>query len=185
MHNGLVKNGWFDRPGGEPVHLVEHDSSWAGQAADWSHRINLALGSTVESVAHIGSTAVPGLISKPVLDIQVAVLDISDESAYRSGLETLGPILRQRESDHRFFRPPAGELRTVHVHVCEVGSIWEREHLVFRDRLRADPALVRAYARLKLGLAKSVGHDRHAYTNGKSQFIKDVVAGKLSHDLSE
>lgn len=118
-------------------------------------RIKVAVGSTAESLEHIGSTAVPGLIAKPALDLQIAVPDISKEAAYRRGLETLGLVLWQRETDHRFFRPPAGELRTVHVHVCEVGSTWEREHLVFRDRLRADASLARAYADLKLGLARS------------------------------
>jgi len=179
-----VNGEWFDRPSGEPVHLVEHDPSWGVQAADWMLRIKVAVGSTAESIEHIGSTAVPGLIAKPVLDLQIAVPDISKEAAYRRGLETLGLVLRQRETDHRFFRPPAGELRTVHVHVCEVGSTWEREHLAFRDWLRADVSLARAYADLKLGLARSVGYDRIAYTTGKSQFVKDVIDGTLPRDLS-
>ncbi|QIV87859.1 GrpB family protein [Glutamicibacter mishrai] len=184
MHNELVKSEWFGSPGNEPVRLVEHDPDWAIQALDWALRIQRAIGSIAESVEHIGSTAVPGLVAKPVLDLLVVVPNIADEPVYRHSLESLGLVLRQRETDHRFFRPPAGELRTVHVHVCEAGSLWEQEHLVFRDRLRADASLAGAYANLKRGLARSVGHDRLAYSAGKSQFIKDVVDGKWPRDLS-
>ncbi|MEF9981283.1 MAG: GrpB family protein [Glutamicibacter sp.] len=175
---------WFDKPGGEPVHLVEHDPSWAVQAADWMLRIKAAIGPDAASAEHIGSTAVPGLIAKPVLDLQIAVPDISEESAYRSGLEALGLVLRQRETGHLFFRPPAGEPRTVHVHVCQLGSVWEREHLVFRDRLREDANVATAYAELKQDLATRVGDDRIAYARGKAQFIKDVVDGKPLHGRS-
>lgn len=175
---------WFDKPGGEPVHLVEHDPSWADQAADWMLRIKAAIGPDAASAEHIGSTAVPGLIAKPVLDLQLAVPDISEESAYRSGLETLGLVLRQRETGHLFFRPPAGEPRTVHIHVCQLGSVSEREHLVFRDRLREDANMATAYAELKQDLATRVGDDRIAYARGKAQFIKDVVDGKPLHGRS-
>jgi GrpB-like predicted nucleotidyltransferase (UPF0157 family) len=110
-----------------------------------------------------------------VIDLQVSVPDIEDEPAYRPALESLGLVLRAREPGHRFFRPPAGHPRTVHVHVCELGSTWEREHLAFRDELRARPELAAAYAGLKQGLAAAVGADRAAYTDGKSAFIRRVV----------
>jgi len=184
MHIELVKSEWFGSPGNEPVRLVEHDPDWAIQALDWALRIQRAIGSIAETVEHIGSTAVPGLVAKPVLDLLVVVPNIADEPVYRHSLESLGLVLRQHETDHRFFRPPAGELRTVHVHVCEAGSLWEQEHLVFRGRLQADASLAGAYANLKRGLARSVGHDRLAYSAGKSQFIKDVVDGRWPRDLS-
>lgn len=114
-----MTNEWFDNPCGEPVELKEADPLWPLVAAEWSKRIQTAIAPTVARVEHVGSTAISGLIAKPVLDLQMAVPDINDELAYRPGLESLGLVFRQREPDHRFFRPPAGEPRLVHVHVCE------------------------------------------------------------------
>jgi GrpB-like predicted nucleotidyltransferase (UPF0157 family) len=173
-----MQNEWFDKPGGGPVELREADPLWPVAAAEWAKRIRTAIAPTVARVEHVGSTSVSGLIAKPVLDLQIAVPDIDDEITYRPGLESLGLVLRQREPDHRFFRPPAGEARTVHVHVCEEGSVWERDNLRFRDRLRDDPILAAEYAALKLSLADRFGHDRLSYNNGKTQFIADVIAGE-------
>lgn len=138
-------------------------------------RIRLALAPSVAEVEHIGSTAVPGLAAKPVIDLQLAVLDLTDEDAYRPALESLGLVLRQRDGDHRFFRPPAGQPRAVHVHVCQRGSVWEQEHLQFRDLLRNDSRLVAAYGQLKQRLVREVGADRLAYTEGKTGFIRAVL----------
>ncbi|UXN32058.1 GrpB family protein [Glutamicibacter sp. M10] len=173
-----MTNEWFDRPGGEPVELKESDPLWPLVAAEWTNRIQSAIVPTVARIEHVGSTSIPGLIAKPVLDLQVSVPDINDESEYRPGLESLGLVLRQREPDHRFFRPPAGEPRLVHVHVCEEGSVWEHDVLRFRDRLRADPNLAAEYATLKLGLADRFGTDRLSYNNGKAQFISRVIASE-------
>lgn len=167
---------WFDKSGGEPVELKESDPLWPLVAAEWSNRIQSAIVPTVARVDHVGSTSISGLIAKPVLDLQVSVPDINDESEYRPGLESLGLVLRQREPDHRFFRPPAGEPRLVHVHVCEEGSVREHDVLRFHDRLRADPKLAAEYATLKLGLADRFGTDRPSYNNGKAQFISRVIA---------
>jgi GrpB-like predicted nucleotidyltransferase (UPF0157 family) len=134
---------------------------------------------------HIGSTAVPGLPAKPVLDIQVAVPDVDDEPFYRPALESLGLVLRAREPGHRFFRPPAGEPRTVHVHVCEIGSAWEADQIRFRDVLRAERPTAQAYASLKEHLARTVGHDRAAYTSGKSDFIRAVLGSRPPRSLPD
>ncbi len=166
---------WFDRPGGEPVELCEPSSQWQALAESWSAAIRRALAPLRPRIEHVGSTAVPGLLAKPVIDLQVSVPDVADEDAYRPGLQSLGLVLRAREPDHRFFRPPAGKPRVLHVHVCEQGSDWEREHVLFRDQLRARPDLAVAYAQLKQDLARQVGSDRSAYTEGKSGFIRRVI----------
>ena len=166
---------WFDRPGGEPVELHQPSQRWGELASQWSAAIGRVLSELRPRVEHIGSTAVPGLVAKPVIDPQVSVPDVNDETAYRPPLESLGLVLRAREHGHRLFRLPPGQPRTVHVHVCQRGSTWEREHLVFRDELRARPELVMAYAQLKQRLADEVGQDRAAYTEGKSEFIRRVV----------
>lgn len=167
---------WFDRPGGEPVELRSSDPGWAVAADAWAGRIRAVLAPTTARVEHIGSTAVPGLVAKPVLDLQVAVPNVTEEASYRPALEALGLVLRQREPDHRFFRPAAGEPRTVHVHVCQQGSGWERDHLRFRDQLRADPELAAAYGALKAQLARDHRTDRLAYNEGKTAFIAAAIA---------
>jgi GrpB-like predicted nucleotidyltransferase (UPF0157 family) len=166
---------WFDRPGGEPVELHPPSPRWRELADQWTAAIGSALAALAPRVEHVGSTAVPGLVAKPVVDLQVSVPDVDDEQAYRPALESLGLVLRAREPGHRFFRPPAGQPRTVHVHVCGRGSAWERETLVFRDRLRARPEIAAAYAELKQRLTAELGADRAAYTEGKSGFIRSVV----------
>jgi GrpB-like predicted nucleotidyltransferase (UPF0157 family) len=166
---------WFDRPGGDPVVLHQPDERWPELAARWAAAIQRDLAGLDARVEHVGSTAVPGLIAKPVVDLLVTVPDVDDEPAFRPPLEALGLVLRAREPGHRFFRPPAGQPRTVHVHVCDRGSVWEREYLVFRDRLRADPDLVARYAELKERLAAELGADRTAYTVAKAEFIRGVI----------
>lgn len=166
---------WFADPGGEPVELHQPSPSWGPLGSQWSAAIERVLSELRPGVEHIGSTAVPGLVAKPVIDLLVSVPDVDDESAYRSPLESLGLVLRAREPGHRFFRPPPGQPRSVHVHVCQRGATWEREHLVFRDELRARPELAAAYGQLKQRLADEVGQDRAAYTQGKSEFIRRVV----------
>ena len=174
---------WFDRPGGEPVALREWSPLWSRFAEEWSSAILGALTPLRPRVEHVGSTAVPGLIAKPVIDVLVAVPDVADEAAYRPGLESLGLVLRAREPYHRFFRPPADRPRVVHVHACSQDSRWERERLIFRDQLRARPDLAATYAQLKEHLVREVDSDRAAYTEGKTAFIRRVVETADRHSL--
>jgi GrpB-like predicted nucleotidyltransferase (UPF0157 family) len=118
---------------------------------------------------------VPGLPAKPVIDIQVSVADLEDEDAYRPAIEVLGWPLRVREPGRRFFRPPAGQPRVVHVHVCQAGSEWERHHLLFAAYLRADPERRDAYGALKADLARRFRTDRIAYTEAKTSFIAETI----------
>lgn len=166
---------WFDAPGGEPVVLCEYTNAWLLSASNWIKRIRSALSAIDVEIDHVGSTAVPGLLAKPVIDLQVQVPDLSDESAYVPPLETLGLVRRARGNDFRFLRPPTGQQRDVHVHVCEKGSRWARDHLTFRDALRVDSARATEYGNLKSGLAQTNGHDRAAYNAGKASFIRKVI----------
>jgi GrpB-like predicted nucleotidyltransferase (UPF0157 family) len=163
------------RPGGDPVEVVPYDPAWPGAFEQWRRRLGEALGETAVRIEHVGSTAVPGLPAKPVIDVQVSVPDVEDEAAYVPAIEALGVPLRFREPGHRYFRPPAGEPRTVQIHVCRAGNDWEREHLLFRDLLLADPELRNAYGRLKLELCELYGDDRLAYTDAKTAFILDAL----------
>ncbi|MGH2454688.1 MAG: GrpB family protein [Candidatus Limnocylindria bacterium] len=162
---------WFGAAGDEAVELVDPDPSWPSRFEAIRTRLARALGASALRIDHIGSTAVPAIPAKPVIDVQVSVPSLDAEGAYVPQIESLGWLLRAREPEHRFFRPPAGEPRTVHIHVCQGGSAWERAHLLFRDYLRAHPRSAASYARLKERLAAEVGHDRPAYTRSKDPFI--------------
>ncbi len=156
--------------------VVEYDERWPAEFAAWRRRLDEALGPVAVSIEHVGSTAVPGLAAKPIIDIQVSVRDVEDEVAYVPAVDRTGVPLRASEPGHRYFRPAGQEPRTVQIHVCDAGSRWERDHLLFRDYLRADSVVRASYARLKRDLAERYRDDRLAYTDAKSTFILDTLA---------
>lgn len=159
----------------DAIEVTAYDDRWPARFAEWRARLATALGPVALRIEHVGSTAVSGLAAKPIIDIQVSVPNTEDEAAYRSAIESTGLQLRAREPGHRYFRPPADRPREVHVHVCAAGSAWEREHLLFRDYLRAHPAARQAYAELKRDLSRRYSDDRLAYTDAKSAFILDTL----------
>jgi GrpB-like predicted nucleotidyltransferase (UPF0157 family) len=158
-----------------PIDVVDYDPAWPQRFDEWRQRMSDALGETAVLIEHVGSTAVPGLAAKPIIDIQVSVREIDDESAYVPQLEALDLTFRMRQPDHRYFRTRSPRPRGEHIHVCRPGSEWERTHLLFRDYLRTDDAARDAYATLKRRLAEEFRDDRIAYTDAKSAFILDVM----------
>jgi GrpB-like predicted nucleotidyltransferase (UPF0157 family) len=164
-----------ERPDSDPVDVVAYDPAWPTRYEIWRARLTAALGATARRVDHVGSTSVPGLAAKPVIDIQISAPDLEDEPAYVPQIEALGIALRSRDPQHRYFRPSPGSPRDVQVHVCAVGSEWERQHLLFRDFLRADAPTRVAYGRLKRELAVRYRDDRIAYTEAKTGFILDAM----------
>ncbi|HYI67341.1 MAG TPA: GrpB family protein [Candidatus Limnocylindrales bacterium] len=164
------------------VEVVPYDSRWPARFEAWRHRLAAALGSAATRIEHVGSTAVPGLAAKPIVDIQVSVGDPEVEADYVPAVENTGLQLRAREPDHRYFRPPPDRPRELHVHVCAAGSTWERDHLLFRNYLRAHPATRDAYADLKRTLVQRYPDDRLAYTDAKSAFILDTLDAASAWD---
>jgi GrpB-like predicted nucleotidyltransferase (UPF0157 family) len=155
----------------EPVQIAGYDDEWPGRFLLWRDRLSGALGGQAIRIEHVGSTSVPGLDAKDTIDIQVSVVDIETEAAYVPPIEAIGAQLRSRDALHRYFRPFPGRPRDVHIHVCNAGSDWERDHLLFRDYLRAHgPARV-AYADTKRRAASVWHDDRIAYTEAKSEVI--------------
>lgn len=161
----------------EPIAIVLYDSAWPGLFEEMRGRLAASLGPTALRIDHVGSTAVPGLAAKPVVDIQVSVPDVDDEAAYNQSIEAQGFELRWIEPGHRYFRPPHGLPRLWQVHVCSAGSDWERVHLLFRDFLRAHPEAATEYEALKRKLAADHRDDRIAYTDAKGPFIEGVAGG--------
>jgi GrpB-like predicted nucleotidyltransferase (UPF0157 family) len=137
--------------------------------------IAAGLGDVAQRIEHVGSTSVPGLPAKPIIDIQVSVVDLRAEDRYLPALERVGLALRSRDDYHRYLRPFAGKPRDVHVHVCATGSAWERDHLRFRDYLRAHPGSCQAYAAAKRAAAQRWSDDGIAYTDAKTEVILDIM----------
>jgi GrpB-like predicted nucleotidyltransferase (UPF0157 family) len=159
----------------DTIHLVEYDDAWPALFASHAERIGGALGPDALRVEHVGSTAVPGLAAKPVIDIVVTVPDSSDESAFVPALEAAGYVLRIREREwfeHRMFNRPDSE---VHVHVLS-DSCAEVDHMVnFRDRLRADGNDRALYERTKRELAAHRWKYVQHYANAKSDVIAEIM----------
>lgn len=158
-----------------PLVVMDYDPTWPQTYARWRQRIDTALGPAALGIEHVGSTSVPGLAAKPIVDIQVSVADLTDEPRYADRLEGVGLVLRSRDELHRYFRPPAGQPRAVHVHVCAAGSKWERDHLLFRDYLRSDPAAGRRYADAKRANVRRWSDDSWAYTEAKTSVVLDIL----------
>ena len=153
--------------------LVAPDPAWPARFEQERERIVAALGRVAVRVDHVGSTSVPGLAAKPIVDIDVSVPDVEDEDAYLPALLAAGYELRVREPGHRLVRTPE---RDVHVHVCARGSDWERRHLLFRDRLRHDAADRDAYAALKRELAARDWPSMNDYADAKGALIAEITA---------
>ena len=160
---------------GDPIQVVPYDPSWPATYAGWESRLAAALDPAPVTIDHIGSTSVPGLAAKPIVDILVGVADPANESSYVPAIESTGLILRSREQEHRFFYPPPGQPRTVHIHVCAASGPWATKHLLFRDYLRSSAAVRDQYADLKATLAEKYRNDRMAYTDVKARFILDTL----------
>jgi GrpB-like predicted nucleotidyltransferase (UPF0157 family) len=160
----------------EPIELVPYDAAWPQQFEELRARLSEALGSSAQRIDHVGSSAVPGLLAKPIIDIQISVADVQDEASYRNTIESEGFELRWIETGHRYFRPPPEIPRYAHIHVCERGGKWERVHLLFRDYLRAHRDVANEYAELKQRLAEQFRNDRIGYTDANTDFIESALA---------
>ncbi len=161
--------------GGREKHAIviaEYDSEWPRRYETERGRICGAIGPVVLRVEHIGSTAVPGLAAKPIVDILVTVADPDDEAVLVAALEPAGYELRVREPGHRMFRTPE---RDVHVHVWRDSDPEVERHLRFRDHLRSSPADRAAYEQLKRDLARREWRDMNYYAEAKTEVIQAIL----------
>jgi len=161
----------------DPVIIVPYDVEWPRLFSSLGKALRTALGETALRIDHIGSTAVPGLDAKPIIDVQISVADLEPLDAYRPSIEGLGFVWRADNPDRtqRYFRERPGARRT-HIHVRRFGSWSEQVALLFRDYMRAHPVDAGRYGELKRGLAAAYRDDRLAYTESKSTFIWGIMA---------
>jgi GrpB-like predicted nucleotidyltransferase (UPF0157 family) len=161
--------------GGDTIVVCEYDPEWLIRYGRWREILVDSLGDVAIGIEHIGSTSVPGLPAKPIIDVQVSVADLSREDLYVPPLESVGLQLRSRDDLHRYFRPFPHMVRDIHVHVCEAGSLWEAEHLEFRDFLRAHPEACARYAQAKRDAVTHWADDGFAYTDAKTGVILEIL----------
>ena len=164
------------------VRIVEPDPAWPRRAAEELERIAQALGPLAVRLEHVGSTAVPGLAAKPILDLQLSVAAIDPRASYAEPLERLGYLFvpAPESPDYHFFGRPPERPRTHHLHVCEAGSGHELRHLAVRDYLRVHADEATAYAALKRRLVARHLHDRLAYIAGKDAYVAALEARALA-----
>ena len=163
-------------PYAKKVVVVEPDPAWPAWYAREEARIRAALGDRVVLVEHCGSTSVPGLPAKPLIDIVLAVPDSADEAAYGPDLEAAGYVLRIREPDwfeHRCYKGPDTD---VNLHVFTAGCAEIDRMLAFRDWLRTHPEDLALYAATKRELAKRDWKFVQHYADAKTEVVKAIMA---------
>ncbi len=159
------------------VEVVPHDPRWRDAFEAEAKHSAAALGENVVAIHHIGSTAIPNIYAKPVVDLLVEVRDIAEVDGRSSAMESLGYEVMGEYGipGRRYFRKDAPDgVRTHQLHAFAAGAPEIRRHLDFRDYLRALPAEAAAYAALKQDLAARCRGDMRAYGDGKTAFIRAV-----------
>lgn len=166
----------------EQVHVVAYDPTWPARFEAERRLVADAAGEWIcGAIEHIGSTAVPGLAAKPVIDIMAAVTDLETSRPAIAALEGAGYLFFPYKADvMHWFCKPSRLRRTHHLHLVPFGSRLWTERLAFRDHLRSHPDAARAYAELKQRLAAEFQHDREAYTEGKGPFVEAVLQRALA-----
>lgn len=158
------------------INLVPYDPVWAAEFEDQATRIRTALGPVATAVEHVGSTSVPGLAAKPIVDINLLVVDSADEPAYVPALEALGYVLHIREPgwhEHRLLRLDDPR---VNLHVFTTGSAEHARMTTFRDRLRTDPAALELYLTTKQRLAAQHWERVQDYADEKSSVVEQILS---------
>ena len=162
------------------IHLADYDPEWPGLFEREAARIRNALGAKALQLEHAGSTSVPGLAAKPIIDIVLVVADTRDEASYVSPLETAGYVLRIREPDwyeHRLFNGPDTRIG---IHTFSEGCIEIRRMLAFRDWLRAHDDDRALYESAKRELAVREWKYVQNYADAKSLVVEEILARTLS-----
>ena len=168
-------------PHNAPITLADYDLDWPAHFAREAARIRATLGGRAVQVEHVGSTSVPGLAAKPIIDILLAVPDSADEQAYVPALEAAGYVLRAREPgwfEHRMFKGPDTD---INLHVFTVGAAEIGRMLLFRDWLRANDADRDAYLQVKRELAKQTWRHVQHYADAKTAIVEQIIARATRH----
>ncbi len=164
----------------EPVRVVPYDSNWPSLFARGRILVKEVVGRWVESIEHVGSTAIYGLDAKPVVDLMVGLRSMYDAGSCEGPLTNLGYSYwaEGAEPHHRLFvrfANPERTARTHNLHLVEARGRYWKEHLLFRDYLRDHPETAPEYVRLKYELADRHRSNREAYTTAKTDFVSRIT----------
>jgi len=159
----------------DSVKLHPYEAKWSLEFEKEKERILKKVGDLVVDVQHIGSTSVPGLTAKPIIDLSVGVRRFKDARKLTPALRALGYGFDRKFQHQLFFAKGSDSKRTHYLHVMKYqGAKWNNDAF-FRHYLRSHPARAKAYARLKIKLAKQYPSERQKYSNGKDVFIKETL----------
>jgi GrpB-like predicted nucleotidyltransferase (UPF0157 family) len=160
----------------QPVVIEDYDPEWPALFAKLRAPVGAALGDLVVAIEHVGSTAVPKLAAKPIIDMDVVISSLRDLSQAIQRMATIGYVHEGDfgVADREAFEAPRGS-PAHHLYICSAQSPELRRHLAFRDFLRTHPDDVRAYADLKRALAVRFGNDRVGYALAKSDFVNEIL----------
>jgi GrpB-like predicted nucleotidyltransferase (UPF0157 family) len=164
------------RPLQAPIEISDYDPEWPSWFAEEEIKIRAALGERVLLLEHVGSTSVPGLPAKPLIDLAMEVADTADEPAYVPDLEDAGYVLRIREPDwfeHRLFKGPD---RDVNLHVFPAGCVEVQRMILFRDWLRTNEDDRALYATVKRELAARPWKYMQQYADAKTAVVAEIMA---------
>ena len=178
---GTVGRGEMD----DPVIVVEYDPTWEKTFRTLRGGIAAALNGLIVSIEHVGSTSIPGVAAKPIIDMDVVVRSLDDIPRAIGRLSALG---YEHQGDlgiagREAFESPGGSPNH-HLYLCSVESQELRRHIVFRDYLRDHPDEARRYSELKKSLAAEHRNDRKAYTEAKTEFVNCILV-KVESSLDQ
>ncbi|MEL7532335.1 MAG: GrpB family protein [Bacteroidota bacterium] len=158
------------------IRLVPHQASWKATFEAERQKIAFALAGSILNIEHIGSTAIPSIVAKPVIDMAISLVHLEDGLACVAALEDLGYLYKGENGiqGRHYFRTHA-EIVKFHIHMFAEGNAKLRDHLLFRDYLIAHAVEAKAYNDLKIKLSQQFASDRAAYTANKNDFISEIL----------
>ena len=159
-----------------PIHIVDYDPEWPRLFEREAERVQATLGDRVLLIEHVGSTSVPGLAAKPILDILLVVPNSADEAAYVSALEGAGYVLRIREPEWHEHRMLKGDNPAVNLHVFSPGCPEVERMLLFRDWIRRNEADRLLYEHTKRELARKTWKYTQNYADAKTLVVEEILA---------
>ncbi|MCF3650538.1 GrpB family protein [Synoicihabitans lomoniglobus] len=163
-----------------PIQIVAHDAQWVRLFLEEREALRRVLSPWLKGpIEHIGSTSVPGLAAKPIIDIMAAIGSLEESKGSIPAVRSLDYLHAPYRAEvmHWFCKPHPSD-RTHHLHLVPYGSPLWAAQITFRDRLREDPNITAEYSALKQNLAASFRHDRERYTDGKSEFMARVLESR-------
>jgi GrpB-like predicted nucleotidyltransferase (UPF0157 family) len=160
------------------VKLAPNDPEWSQSFAEEAKKLQLVFGDFAVAIEHIGSTAIPAILAKPIVDIGIIVPSLKQAINYRDKLKDIGYVMKENDNreERLFFMKGSEELRTHYLHIGEKGSGYVEDMVRFRDFLNNHEEIAKEYSDLKQKLCDAYSDNREHYTEQKKEFVKDVLA---------